>query len=122
MHGDHLLLSHRFCSCLPSGPVIFLLFGTNLFKIFAPVAIDIKIIIAFYGRTAEHNGTLLRASVVVQEKVLRIVGTDPDSPQGFLQLFGCGRQRKPKALFALLITLSVMKQDRKHFAHLVAPF
>ena len=68
------------------------------------------------------NGTLLRASVVVQEKVLRIVGTDPDFPQGFLQLFGCGRQRKPKALFALLITLSVMKQDRKHFAHLVAPF
>ena len=68
------------------------------------------------------NGTLLRASVVVQEKVLRIVGTDPDFPQGFLQLFGCGRQRKPKALFALLITLSVMKQDRKHFAHLIAPF
>ena len=68
------------------------------------------------------NGTLLRASVVVQEKVLRIVGTDPDFPQGFLQLFGCGRQRKPKALFALLITLSVMKQDRKHFAHGFTPF
>ena len=68
------------------------------------------------------NGTLLWASVVVQEKVLRIVGTDPDFPQGFLQLFGCGRQRKPKALFALLITLSVMKQDRKHFAHGFTPF
>ena len=68
------------------------------------------------------NGTILRASVVVQEKVLRIVGTDPDFPQGFLQLFGCGRQRKPKALFALLITLSVMKQDRKHFAHGFTPF
>ena len=68
------------------------------------------------------NGPFLRASVVVQEKVLRIVGTDPDFPQGFLQLFGCGRQRKPKALFALLITLSVMKQDRKHFAHRFTPF
>ena len=68
------------------------------------------------------NGTLLRASVVVQEKVLRIVGTDPDFPQGFLQLFGCGRQRKPKALFALLITLSVMQQDRKYFAHGFTPF
>ena len=68
------------------------------------------------------NGTLLRASVAVQEKVLRIVGTDPDFPQGCLQLFGCGRQRKPKALFALLITLSVMQQDRKYFAHGFTPF
>ena len=68
------------------------------------------------------NGTLLRASVVVQEKVLRIVGADPDFPQGCLQLFGCGRQRKPKALIALLITLSVMKQDRKYFAHRFTPF
>lgn len=47
------------------------------------------------------NGTLLRASVAVQEKVLRIVGTDPDFPQGCLQLFGCGRAKKTKGPLCL---------------------
>ena len=54
MHGDHLLLSRRFCSCLPSGPVIFLLFGTHLFKWLSLIAINIKLVITFNWRTAEH--------------------------------------------------------------------
>ena len=68
------------------------------------------------------NRALLRASIVVQEKVLRIVGADADFPQGCLQFFGCGRQGKPKALFALLIKLAVVKKNRKYFAHGFPPF
>ena len=48
------MLSRRFCSCLPSGPVIFLLFGTYLFKWLSLIAINIKLVITFNRRTAEH--------------------------------------------------------------------
>ena len=66
--------------------------------------------------------SVLRAGISVDEKNLRIVRGNPDIPQGGLQLFGCGRQIQPDALFALFKKLAVMDLDRKYFVHAVTPF
>ena len=65
---------------------------------------------------------VLRVGKSGNEKILRVVSADMDFPQGCLQFFGCSRQGKPKALFALLIKLAVVKKNRKYFAHGFPPF
>ena len=116
--ADAVKLALRICQ---GGVQLRKLGGVQLFQ---PCGKEIQFV--HVGRqhqiAGQFNWLFLWASIVVQEKVLRIVGTDADFPQGCLQLFGCGRQGKPKALFALLIKLAVVKKNRKYFAHGFPPF
>ena len=66
--------------------------------------------------------SVLRAGIPVDKKILRIVGSNANIPQGGLQRFGCGGQIQPDALFALFQKLPVMDLDRKYFVHAVTPF